>query len=383
MSRGDPNGPSGEDRARQQGPDPAEPSGAARQPPRDGAGRRRRRRGPFAGLALLLLLAVAAAGAWAWWQLSPPEPSATDPVVFDVRPGWGAARVARELEEAGLIRDARVFSVYLRVAGLDRAIGEGLYDLAPYMPATRVAERLGQGGRPRVVAVVIPEGFRARDVAFRLERLGIASFDEVMDRVQRPGELAPPWLPAEAGLEGYLFPDTYELRLEADAERALEVMVDHFAVRVDDELRVRLADAGLEVHEWTILASMVQAEAAGPDEMAIIAGVFLNRLDRDMLLQSDPTVAYGLDKDLPDLSALDGDLRHDHPWNTYIRPGLPLGPIGNPGTDALRSVLEPERVAPDGEPWLYFLHGVDDGAPVFRPNTSLAAHERDIDRYLR
>lgn len=346
-------------------------------------GGRGRRRGPLSTLLLILLVATAGAGTWAWWRLTPPDPTATTPVVFDVRPGWGGARVARELEEAGLIRDAWVFSVYLRLTGIDRTLGEGLYDLSPRFSAVRVARRLSEGGRPRVATLVIPEGYRARDVAARLEAQGVAPADEVMALVETPGPLAPAWLPDDATLEGYLFPDTYEVRLEADAADALAVMVDHFASRIDPDLRERLAAADLDVHEWTILASMIQAEAAGPEEMGIIAGVFLNRLDREMLLQSDPTVAYGLGKDLPQLSAADGDLRRDHPWNTYTRPGLPWGPIGNPGIDALRAVLDPERTAPGGEPWLYFLHGFDDGRPVFRPNTSLADHERDIDLYLR
>lgn len=372
--------PEAEGRDEPHSPPTRPPSGRSGPPPR----RSRPPGGRWGGLLFaVLLLALAGAAGWTWWQLTPPDPTRTDTVAFEVRPGWGGARVARELEEAGLIRNATVFSVYLRLAGVDRTLGEGLYDLGPQLSAARVAERLAAGGRPRIATVVIPEGYRARDVAARLEEGGVAPADEVMELVDRPGELAPPWLPEGASLEGYLFPDTYQIRLQARADAALELMVDQFAERVGPDLRERLADAGLGVHEWAILASMVQAEAAGPSEMGIIAGVFLNRLDRDMLLQSDPTVAYGLGKDLPQLSALDGDLRADHPWNTYTRPGLPRGPIGNPGIDALRAVLEPERQAPDGEPWLYFLHGVDGGEPVFRPNTTLAAHERDIDAYLR
>ena len=137
------------------------------------------------------------------------------------------------------------------------------------------------------------------------------------------------------------------------------------------------------MHEWVTLASIVQSEAASHEEMPIIAGVFLNRLDDGMLLQSDPTVAYGLGKAMPELSALAGDLRRDTPWNTYTRPGLPATPISNPGSHALQAVLEPERLNEAGVPWLYFLHGTDGGIPVFRPNTNLAAHERDVVVFLR
>src|SRR5690606_9690221 len=149
------------------------------------------------------------------------------------------------------------------------------------------------------------------------------------------------------------------------------------------DLAAELARRGLTVHSWVTLASMVQAEAASVEEMGIIAGVFANRLQLGMPLQSDPTVAYGLGKALPELSAVAGDLRIDTPWNTYTRDGVPLGPIGNPGSEALRAVLEPERYAEDGALYLYFLHGTKDGEPVFRPNTNLPAHNRDVEAFLR
>ena len=102
-----------------------------------------------------------------------------------------------------------------------------------------------------------------------------------------------------------------------------------------------------------------------------------------MLLQSDPTVAYGLGKDLPALDFPGGDFDVDHPWNTYTRPGVPAGPIGSPGRSALEAVLVPERLTPEGEPWLYFLHGVGEDGPVFRPNVDLEGHLRDVERFLR
>jgi UPF0755 protein len=102
-----------------------------------------------------------------------------------------------------------------------------------------------------------------------------------------------------------------------------------------------------------------------------------------MPLQSDPTVAYGLGKELPALDFPGGDFDVDHPWNTYTRPALPAGPIGNPGAAALAAVLDPVRTDAAGRPWLYFLHGNDGGSIVFRPNLDLDGHLRDVERYLR
>ncbi|MFN2322779.1 MAG: endolytic transglycosylase MltG, partial [Trueperaceae bacterium] len=106
----------------------------------------------------------------------------------------------------------------------------------------------------------------------------------------------------------------------------------------------------------------------------------LNRLDLGMALQSDPTVAYGLGKSLPELDFPGGDFAVDHAWNTYTRAGLPTGPIGNPGAVALASVLTPQRRDADGRAWLYFLHGRDGG---FHPNLDYESHLQDVARFLR
>lgn len=355
-----------------------------------------RRRGRAVALALLLVTVLAAA-AWVGARFVLSAPSATPAAVeFEVLPGWGGARVADELEELGLVRSARAFSAYLRLRDLDHSIGEGLYDLSPTLSAAEVAERLNAGGRPRTVRIVIPEGWRAEEVITRLAENGVADLEELQSVVTDPGPaVAPEYLPAGAGLEGYLFPAAYDMPLHASAEEALAWLVSTLDETLfspamldgvpgaEDGLEAILGAIGIDVHGWVTLASIVQAEAASDEEMGIIAGVFLNRLDFGMPLQADPTVAYGLGKSLPELSALAGDLRVDTPWNTYTRPGLPVGPIGNPGRAALRAILEPVRYSDDGFAYLYFLHGDDGGTPVFRPNTSLPAHERDVDVYLR
>jgi len=315
--------------------------------------------------------------------LSPP--SATPTVVeFEVLPGWGGSRVAAELAAAGLVRSAPVFGAYLRFRDLDHSIGEGLYDLSPAMSSANIAARLVEGGRPRVVNIAVPEGWRAANVVERLAANGVSTSADLAAVVADPAVLTIPFLPPERPLEGFLFPAVYEVPIKASAAEALAHMVQRFRMELDDIAPAeRLQELGLSVYGWVTLASMVQAEAASDEEMPIIAGVFANRLELGMLLQSDPTVAYGLGKQLPELSAVAGDLQVDTPWNTYTRAGLPVGPIGNPGREALLAVLSPERYTSDGALYLYFLHGTDAGVPVFRPNTNLPAHNRDVETYLR
>lgn len=347
----------------------------------------RRRGRPLAVALLTLLVVVVLAVVVAGFLLSPPSATPAE-VEFEVLPGWGGSQVAASLHDEGLIRSPLAFTSYLRFKDLDHSIGEGLYDLNPTMSVAEIAAELAAGGRPRLVSIVVPEGWRAANVVARLAANGVADAPSLDELVRRPGkELAPSYLPSGRGLEGYLFPATYDVPLHASAEEALGMMVERFedelaAIETPD-IAALLAERGLSVHSWVTLASMVQAEAASVEEMGIIAGVFVNRLDLGMPLQSDPTVAYGLGKSLPELSAVAGDLRIDTPWNTYTQPGLPFGPIGSPGAEALRSVLEPERYAADGALYLFFLHGNDAGEPVFRPNTNLPAHNRDVEAFLR
>lgn len=341
-------------------------------------------RGAWLGLALVAVVlgVVAGAGVHALWALGAPSDDAS-PVEFEVLRGSGASQVARDLHRQGLVRDPRVFLLLLRLEGVDRRIGEGLYDLHRAMDARTLAAALERGGRPRTVRVVLPEGSRLVDVAARLEAAGVAPLPLALARMQAPDGL----LPADAGdaatLEGYLFPAAYDVPVAEPLDAALARMVQRFERELDADTRARLAAEGLDVHAWVTLASIVQSEAANDAEMGIIAGVFRNRLDIGMPLQSDPTVAYGLGKDLPQLDFPGGDFDVDHPWNTYTRAGLPAGPIGNPGRAALEAVLAPERTDAQGRSWFYFLHGRDDQGPVFRPNLDFDSHLRDVARYLR
>ena len=348
----------------------------------------RRRRGPRAAFSLLALLALAllaGAGAYVAWSLGPVDAGDPRPVAFEVAPGASASRVAADLEDAGLLRDRRALLAVLRYRGDQGRVGEGLYDLSRHLTVPQIADALVRGGRPRTARFVLPEGIRADAVVRRIEAAGWPR--EVVDDVAAiladpPPAARPAGLPEGVGLEGYLFPATYELPQRYGADAIVDALLARFRREVSDIVLAELERVGLDLHAWVTLASMVQAEAGHEDEMGLIAGVFLNRLDLGMPLQSDPTVAYGLGKELPELDRPAGDFEADHPWNTYTRAGLPRGPIGNPGAAALAAVLTPTRTDDAGRPWLYFLHGFDGDTPVFRPNLGFEEHLRDVARYL-
>ncbi len=335
------------------------------------------------GISLLVLIVLVTSLWFVQKQLAPTEtlvPLQT--MEFEVLPGWGATKIANELEANGLIQNALLFKLLLRYRGSDRSIGEGLYDITPNMNALEVARVLEAGGRPRTIRVVIPEGFRYVDIAKRLQ---IAEFGQEKDfthLIRNPKDLKPKYSPKNAWLEGYLFPASYEIPRDSTSKEILIQMLKRFEQEINEEVLAKLKEVGLNLHEWVILASVVQAEAGSNEEMPIIAGVFFNRLEQGMPLQSDPTVAYGLNKLMTELDANAGDFSEaaDHPWNTYTRVGLPQGPISNPGRAALQAVLYPKRQNGEGKDYLYFLHSPDGG---FYPNLTFADHKRDASLYLK
>ncbi|MER3537452.1 MAG: endolytic transglycosylase MltG [Thermus sp.] len=287
--------------------------------------------------------------AYALWLLGPTGREG----LVRLERGMDASKVARLLEERGLVRSGSLFSFYLRFSRRDRLLVPGVYRLKGE-GAFHLARALSGGQPPLTVTLTFPEGLRAVDYARRLSEAGLPG-EAFLARVRDPGPLKPPYVEAQS-LEGFLFPATYTFDLLAGAEEILKALLRRFEEELTPEVREKLRARGLSVQAWVSLASIVQVEAGSVEEMPRIAGVFLNRLERGMPLQADPTVAYALDKPLDALSRKAGDFLVDSPYNTYRYKGLPPTPISNPGRAALLSVLEPVLTDERGRPLLYFFH---------------------------
>jgi UPF0755 protein len=187
--------------------------------------------------------------------------------------------------------------------------------------------------------------------------------------------------PAGASLEGYLFPDTYQVSPDVTAADLIQRMLRTFDQRVASQMRQQAAARGLTVHQWVTLASIVEREAVIASERPVIASVYLNRLELGMKLDADPTVQYALGYQAQTRSwwkrpLLLEDLEVKSPYNTYKNPGLPPGPIANPGLASLRAVVE----APDTD-YYYFVANkqAGDGSHVFA--RTIEEHQRNIARY--
>ena len=323
------------------------------------------------GLLFLALLGGAAAlSVGVNWALSPALASAP-PAIFDVQPGTSLGQVARDLESRGLIRSAIAFKWLARYRELDGALQVGEYEISAALAPSEILTRISEG---RVVTyeVVIPEGLTAVQIAPRIEAAGLADAAAFLAFASDPASAGSLGVEG-ANLEGYLFPETYRLPRGLGVREVAKVLVDQF-LRVWREIEPQAKSQELSMLEVVTLASIVEKETAAPGERPLIASVFRNRLKRGMRLETDPTVIYGI----PDF---DGNLRRRdlenaaNPYNTYQIPGLPPGPIANPGADALRAVVNPAE-----SEYLFFVSR-NDGTHVF--SKTYAEHVRAVDQYQR
>jgi len=282
-----------------------------------------------------------------------------------------AREVAARLQAEGIIPNQWLFLTLATLRGTTDVLKAGEYQFTADMGVLDVLGAMEEG-RVILHRVTIPEGATTREIAALLHQEGLADRDRFLALVSDPG-FASQVDPEATMLEGYLFPDTYYFTKGLREETIIEKMVARFfrAFPIEEEIRARRL--GMTRYEIVTLASIVEREAVTEEEKPIIAAVFHNRLKRKMLLQADPTVLYGRGKSLSPRITY-ADLRSSrNPYNTYVHPGLPPGPIANPGASALRAVLYPADVG-----YLYFV-SKNNGTHYF--SKSFAEHNRAVRRY--
>ncbi len=321
------------------------------------------------GLALVLLLGAAVVF---WYSRYPDTPGPdSGSAVVTIPAGAGVRRIQTILVRAGVVRDDPRFLVLARLSGLGRRLRAGEYLFSGTLTPRQILAILAAGRVMRHRLTVV-EGLRREEVADLLAREQGLNRSRFLALTRDRDFIRGLGLSVDS-LEGYLFPDTYLLtRNELSEDTVIRVMVGRF-FQVWHTLGTP-PPAGLDQHQVVTLASLVEKETAAPSERPLIARVFLNRLARGMRLQSDPTVIYALG---PVFSGplRRADLATPSPYNTYLIPGLPPGPICSPGRAALKAVLRPAD-----SPALYFV-ARGDGTHVF--SRTLAAHNRAVREYRR
>ncbi|AEH44042.1 aminodeoxychorismate lyase [Thermodesulfatator indicus DSM 15286] len=321
---------------------------------------------------LVISLVVLYVGAW-YYELTLPVTTDKDTpskIIF-IEPGTPLKKIASLLEREGLIKNKWIFIFETYRLGLTNQIKAGEYELSPREPLAKILETLVQG---RVVThyVTIPEGYNIYEIARLLDKAGLCSRNDFLQVVQDKEFLKKFNIPGDTA-EGFLFPDTYAFWRGISCRLIVATMIKRFWEVWNSEFAERAKELGLSVKEVVTLASIVEKEAVMPQERPIIASVFWNRLKRGMKLQSDPTVRYAVKRFYSRLRYR--DLRYRDPYNTYIYPGLPPGPICNPGKASIKAVLYPAKTD-----YLYFV-SKGDGTHYF--SRTLREHERAVDIYQR
>ena len=289
--------------------------------------------------------------------------------IVRILPGMGLPAIARHLNQEEIIHDPNKFIILAWWKGLGKKIQWGDFELYAGMPPALLLEYLASG-RNMIRKVTFPEGFTLQQIAQRLGEEKLVEEKTFLALARTPQWVEQLGIDGPS-LEGYLFPDTYLFHRGMAPEEIQKKMVQRFK-KVFESLPPQNPSAGhLSTRELVILASIVEKESGLFSERPLIASVFYNRLNKGMPLQSDPTVIYGL-------TDFDGNLRKKDllkqtSYNTYRNPGLPPGPIANPGRNSLEAVLSPVQ-----SEYLYFV-SKNDGSHYFSKN--LKDHNRAVSRY--
>ncbi len=291
-----------------------------------------------------------------------------------IQRGSTVPQIARTLQSYGIVRSSLFFEWYARFTHRPLVLQAGEYLFEGPINLPTVTEKL-RTGLVHHYRVTIPEGLIMDEIAERFVAQGFGTRETFLETLERT-VLINDWDSSEDNLEGYLFPDTYFVTRDMSEEQMVEAMVANFQKAWTPERLKRAEELDLTTREVITLASLIEKETALSNERSLVSAVFHNRLRRNLKLACDPTVIYAVKL----VKEYDGvinrsDLELDSPYNTYLYPGLPPGPIANPGLESIDAALYPAEVD-----YLYFV-STNDGGHIF--STSYRDHTQAVAEYQR
>ncbi len=311
---------------------------------------------------LLVITVVAAISALLYWTngITAVNRSETSKKIFVITPGEPIREIGSNLKKQGLIRDAVVFFIYLKLHNQDKSIQAGDYRLSPSMNLAKLVDNLNHGTLDHWAT--IPEGLRAQEIADILKK-DLPSFDDS-------------WREKLDAQEGYLFPDTYLIPKGADADTIISMMRNNFNRKIAS---TGLTSESPNLGETIIIASLIEREAKHAEDMGIVSSVIHNRLDIGMKLDIDATIQYALGYQPGEArwwkrSLTNYDISLNSPYNTYRNAGLPPTPISNPGINSINAALHPA-----GTNYLYYVN--DKNGKIHGART-IEEHNANIQKYL-
>lgn len=312
----------------------------------------------------LFVLVLVVGGTLAWWLDStrPVDPADREQVSFRVNVGDGVRTIAANLSEDNLIRSSTAFFVLIKLMGIERSLQAGEFRLNRTMDSRTVASELTHGIQDTWVTTL--EGWRNEEIAAVLSK----NLDIPESEFLKIAKL------------GYMFPDTYLVPQDATAGAVIEIFTEAFEKNVTSSMKADIRASGMTLNEVITLASIIEREGHTDEDRPVIAGILINRLKAGWPLQTDATLQYALgyqskDKTWWKKTLFEEDKKVASPYNTYTNPGLPPGPISNPGLASIRAAIYPKKT----DYW-YYLH---DPAGGVHYAVTLEEHNANIEKYLR
>lgn len=306
-----------------------------------------------------------------WWQIRKPFDLIGKNIIFKVEKGESAKIIAEHLKNSNLIKNTFFFQLYVFLSLRQYALKSGEYELSQTMSVREIADTIVLGGTNEIL-IVIPEGFTLKQIEERLVGVGLI----------KPGELAnykfsentPQILadkPKSASLEGYLFPDTYRFFKDAELPDIANKMVANLDNKLSSNLKIAIKSSSYSSYEILTMASLIEKEIKSDIDREIVSGILWKRLKADMSLQVDATLVYMTGRK----EIFEADKKINSLYNTYLRQGLPKGPIANPGLSAIKAAIFPKS-----SPYWYYL-SAKDGTTIF--SETLEEHNRNRAIYLK
>jgi len=319
------------------------------------------------------------------------------PIEVIIPPSSSASSIARILYQAGgmdsqgLIANTAVFKVYVDFVGKANTMKAGTYILSRNMSVRQIVDVICEGNAPKnTTNFMVPEGYDIRGIARILEENGLLSDADELFKEAKLGsnfsafafisalQLEEEMSQRDFVLEGYLFPDTYEVYVDSSVDTILIKMLNRFNEIFTDEYMTRAGELGMSIDQVVTLASLIEHEAQAPADFAKVSAVFHNRLNQNMLLQSCASLSYVLN--IKKFTFTESELATQSPYNTYLYNGLPAGPIGNPGRYSIEAALWPNADFLEQE-YLFFCNGNPAESRELLFSKTYEEHQENVKKY--
>ncbi len=327
----------------------------------------------FTILFLIICLVTVSAGFALYYKIdsfvkTPSDSNAAD-IVFSIAPGQSLSLISNNLEKQSIIADSTCFKLYARMKDAGKKLQAGEYILSASKSPAQILDILLKG-KVKLYKITIPEGWDIKQIASAFEIRESCSQTRFIELCHDKSFITQLGVKS-LSLEGYLFPDTYFFPRKTSCENIIRTMVNRFQQIFTPAMKTRAGELGFNIHEVVTLASIIEKETGDASERPLISSVFHNRLKKNMRLESDPTVIYGI-KDF------DGNIKRRHlrmltPYNTYKIKGLPLGPIASPGELSIKAALYPEK-----SDYLFFVSKKD---TTHKFSKTIQEHNRAVRKY--